>query len=128
MDDDASSRRAEIARWRSGMLGRRLFVLLRHIIDVDKLEATMLDHYRWLTDLEKQGVIVGSGPAYREDGRPGLGVTILRAEDFDRAKDIAASDPFCRAGAAKIEVQRWELNFGRVTVSIDFSDQSCRFE
>jgi hypothetical protein len=53
-----------------------------------------------------------------------VGMTVFRADNFDEAGELAASDPFVISGAVKFEIQRWQINEGRINVSIDFSDQT----
>lgn len=51
-------------------------------------------------------------------------MTIVRARDRVEAEAIFASDPFHVRGLRTFEVREWQLNEGRVSVHIDFSDQA----
>ena len=55
-------------------------------------------------------------------------MTVFRAASATEASDLAASDPFCEAGAASFEIKRWQLNEGRVSIHIDLSDQTYSFD
>lgn len=119
---------AEVARLKALMLKKSFYVMRRRIVAPEKLKAVLLEHYRWLIGLEKDGCIFASGPLFdREDGQ-GVGMTIFRAADWESAEALAAADPFCISGAAEFELQRWQINEGRVTVAIDFSDQTARID
>ncbi len=119
--------REEIERLKAGMIAQSYFVMFRNNVNPSKIEAVMLDHYRWIIGLEKQGVVFASGPLFKEDDKIGIGMTIFRVPDRETAAALAAQDPFVKAGAAEYDIQRWQINEGRVTVSIDFSDQTCKF-
>lgn len=128
MTEENSSDAAEVERLKAQMIQRSFFVMFRHIVAPERLKAVMLAHYRWIIDLEKQGRVFASGPVFAADGSPGVGMTVFRVDDFETAQRLAASDPFCTSGAAEFEIKRWQINEGRVTVAIDFSDQSYGFE
>ncbi len=130
IDDPPTSLDAqrEVIRLRDKMLKSTFFVMLRVIPDQSRLPPLMLAHYHWLTDLEKQGVLFASGPMFIRDGSPGAGMTVFRAPDFQHADVLAASDPFCKAGAASYDLQRWSVGSGRVSIVVDFSDQTVRFD
>lgn len=117
----------EINRLKARMIQRSFFVMFRRIVAPERLKDAMLPHYRWIIDLEKQGLVFASGPMFAEDGSPGVGMTIFRVADAAQANDLAAADPFCISGAAEFEIKRWQVNEGRLTVSFDFSDQTYEF-
>ncbi|MBC2662774.1 hypothetical protein H7F50_13530 [Novosphingobium flavum] len=124
---EAIDPQAEVERLKARMIQRSFFVMFRRIVAPERLKSVMLDHYRWIIDLEKQGVVFASGPMFSADGSPGVGMTVFRVDDIETAAALAASDPFCTSGAAEFEIKRWQVNEGRITVAIDFSDQSYEF-
>jgi uncharacterized protein YciI len=87
----------------------------------------MIEHFRWIIELEKQDKVFASGPLFDESAEKGVGMTVLRVDGWEEAKSIAATDPFITSGAMEFEVQRWLVNEGRVNISIDFSDQTYQF-
>jgi len=119
---------AEVERLKALMLKKCYYVMFRQIARPELLKSVLLDHYQWIIGLEKEGKIFASGPLFSSDGKQGVGMTIIRAETQAEAEEIAAGDPFCTSGAAEFEVQRWQINEGRVTLSIDFSDQAFSIE
>jgi uncharacterized protein len=81
------------------------------------IEAHAPEHIRWLLGLEQRGVLFLSGPLLSGPGTaPGSGVTVLRADSEAQAREIAAADPFVRAGLRSFGVHRWRLNEGSVSV------------
>jgi uncharacterized protein YciI len=81
------------------------------------IEAHVEDHVAWLLKLEREDVLFLSGPLLSGPGvGPGSGVTVIRADDEEAARRIAAADPFVLAGLRTFEVYRWRLNEGSVTV------------
>lgn len=125
MNDDPV---AEVERLKALMIKRSFFAMFRTVVAPERLKPVMLDHYRWIIGLEKQGVVFASGPLFRKDGSQGVGMTVFRAADIGEAEALAVGDPFVTSGAVEFEIQRWQINEGRLTVAIDFSDQSYRFE
>lgn len=76
-------------------------------------------HLDWLIGLEGEGTLLMSGPLLEGAGvRPGSGVTILRAPDAAAAADLAAGDPFVRAGLRTPSVYRWQLNEGSIGITV----------
>ena len=122
MDDGAAQ-----AHDMANALRKPLYVMTRTIRDVTLIAPAMDDHHRWLIALEKQGRIFASGPTFERDGRPAAGMTVFRAASHEDAEAMAAQDPFVTCGAAHFEIMRWQLNEGRIGISIDFSDKSYQF-
>ena len=77
---------AEVERLKAAMIKRSFFVMFRRVVAPERLQPVLLDHYRWIIALEKQGSVFASGPLF------------------------------------------WQVNEGRLSVSVDFSDQTYRFE
>lgn len=118
----------EIERLKARMIMRSFYVMFRTVVDPTRMPPAMLAHYRWIIDLEKQGLVFASGPLFAEGGKPGVGMTIFRVVDQAEAEALAAGDPFVSGGGATFEIKRWQINEGRVTIAFDFSDQTYRLE
>ena len=85
----------------------------------DTIEACVQEHVAWLLGLERQNLLLASGPLLSGPGTgPGSGVTILRAPDEETARKIADGDPFVRHGLRTFELYRWRLNEGSIGVRI----------
>ena len=87
--------------------------------DQAAVDARVEEHVAWLLGLEAEGVLFLSGPLLSGPGTgPGSGVTVIRADDQNAARAIAAADPFVQAGLRTFAVHRWRLNEGRVGVTV----------
>jgi uncharacterized protein len=85
-------------------------------------------HVAWLLSLEGDGVLFLSGPLLSGPGTgPGSGVTVIRADDQDAARAIAAADPFVQAGLRTFALHRWRLNEGSVGVAISLGTGTYRW-
>jgi uncharacterized protein YciI len=114
----------EIERLKSRMLKKSYYVMFRNVLDRSKIAPAALDHYRWIIALEKEGRVFASGPLFEADDSQGAGMTVFRAGSMEEADALAASDPFCISGAVSYNLQRWQLNEGRLQLHLDLSDQT----
>lgn len=110
------------------MWKKQYFLMSRKLEDPGRIPPVMLDHYEWMIGMEKSGTVFLSGPVFEADGKQGVGLTIFRAESWEAAEEFAKSDPFVSSGAVSFQIQKWQINEGRVTVQVDFSDQSVEVE
>jgi uncharacterized protein len=120
-------RAQELARIRDGMLRQEYFLMHRRPGATEKKAAVLLEHFQWLIAMEKAGRIVFTGARFDRAGVQDEGLTLLRAESWEDAERVAATDPFVTCGAVTFYIERFLLGAGRVTVSIDLSDRSARF-
>lgn len=51
---------------------------------------------------------------------------VLRAKSFGEAEAIAWGDPLHEAGLRTFTIQRWRVNEGSYTVTVNYSDQSAK--
>jgi uncharacterized protein YciI len=112
----------------SRMLGMKLWVITTTAVaERDKIAPLLQAHLEHQVRLEKQGIMFGAGPLSNPDGsRANIGLIIIRAANAEEARRIADSDPMHQAGVRAYTLHEWTLNEGRLTVSIDFSDQRYR--
>jgi uncharacterized protein YciI len=116
----------EVAALKEKMWQKSYYVMTRSMRDPSKIKPVLLDHYQWMIQMEKDDLVFASGPLFAQDGSQGVGMTVWRVESFEEADRLAAQDPFVSNGGVDYEIQRWQINEGRVNVSVDFSDQSFR--
>ena len=104
------------------LLGRDYWLVLsapRPGATREQIEEQVPAHVTWLLELERAGVVFLSGPLTSGPGTaPGSGITVLRAGSAERAAEIAAGDPFVRAGLRGFEVFGWRVNEGSVGVRL----------
>lgn len=112
------------------MLRKRLWVIVtRPVRPREEVKRHLEAHLEHQIRLEKQGILYGAGPATAPGAQqPAFGLIIIRAGDEAEARRIADSDPMHAAGVRQYELYAWSLNEGRINVTLDFSDQSFRFD
>ena len=108
------------------MLGKKLWVVTTKAVGSrEQLDQHLEAHLRHQISLEKAGIMFGAGPLANADGTPsGTGMIIIRAETAEAARAIADLDPFHSSGLRTYTLQQWTMNEGRLTITLDFSDQS----
>ena len=91
----------------------------------DEIAPLMPDHLAHQVEIERKGILFGAGPMFEDGGEaPVRGMIIVRADSFDEARKIADSDPLHKAGLRTYTVERWMMNEGTVTVTVNYSDQT----
>jgi uncharacterized protein len=112
------------------MLKKRLWVVItRPVKPPEEVRRHLKAHLEHQIRLEKAGIMYGAGPATAPgETRAAFGLIIIRARDEAEARRIADSDPMHSSGVRRYELYAWSLNEGRINVTLDFSDQSFRFE
>ncbi|RIY42281.1 YciI family protein [Neopusillimonas maritima] len=115
----------ETQRLIEGMLNKPLFVVFRKPADLSKFASVLEAHLKWAVQSEKRGEIFASGPFVQEGGVPGAagGMSILRAASEEEANAILSGDPFIKEGVYTVEVKKWMLMEGGLSVTLHFSDQ-----
>lgn len=110
------------------MLKKRLWVIVtKAAASREQLSPVLGAHLEHQIRLEKDGILFGAGPLSNPDGSPtGTGMIIIRAENEAEARSIADSDPFHSTGLRTYTLQQWSLNEGRISITLDYSDQTYR--
>ncbi len=54
-----------------------------------------------------------------------LALEMLRAGSFEEAEEICKSDPLHAAGLRSYTIQKWRVNEGSMTFTVNFSDQTA---
>lgn len=121
---DQSNPMEEVELLKSLMWKKSFFLMTRTINDPTKLAPVALLHYQWIIGLEKQGKVFASGPLFSPDGKQGAGMTVFRVASFEEAEKHAEEDPFVSSGAVTYDLQKWQINEGRLNITVDFSDMS----
>ena len=112
------------------MLGKKLWVVItKAVAPREQLDEHLEAHLQHQIRLEKAGIMFGAGPLSNADGTStGTGMIIIRAESETEARSIADQDPFHSSGMRSYTLQQWTMNEGRMTVTLDFSDQTYRLD
>jgi uncharacterized protein YciI len=114
----------EIGQLTAPLLHRVLFVCFSEpVARAEEILPHIPDHLRHLVAMEKSGVLVASGP-FLEAGQIGLrSMMIIRAKDLAEARQTAEKETLHKLGLRRFTIEEWQLNQGRISVQIDFSDQ-----
>jgi uncharacterized protein YciI len=115
---------------RARMLRKQLFVVItRPVKPADDVRKHFREHLEHQIRLEKAGILYGAGPATKPgDEAASFGLIIIRAKDEAEARRIADSDPMHSSGVRAYELYAWSLNEGAVSVTLNFSDQTFRYD
>jgi hypothetical protein len=117
---------------RRGMLGKQFYLIFMRVVEpfddprlafFETHRETFDAHTKWLSDIEKSGVMFASGPLRDETAWDGSGMAIIRAESRQEAEEIAASEPFHQAGIRINEVEGWTMNEGSFSIDVKFMSQ-----
>ena len=108
-------------------LGREMYLVVTRPVRSPEIEKRLADHLAHQVDLERRGILFAAGPLYPRDSLiPEAGMFVLRANSFEEAEAIAKTDPLHAAGLRSFTIQKWRLNEGSITVTVNFSDQTMR--
>lgn len=112
------------------MLQKDLYVIFtRGVAPREEIVKLLPDHLAHQVSLEKQGILFAAGPMEaEEEGKPRTGMIIVRADSFEHAREIAMSDPLHSSGLREFDIWNWSMNEGSFTATINFSDQSVKFD
>jgi uncharacterized protein len=72
-------------------------------------EQTVSDHFNYLEERVKKGIVLLAGRTLTEDDHT-FGIVIFLAEDMKSAKDLAANDPAIINGVMRAEVLPFRIS------------------
>lgn len=107
------------------MLKKPLFVVIRKPRDLTKVSILLEAHLKWTIQAQDRGELFASGPFVSDQTSPGElgGMSILRANDEAEALRIVQTDPFIDHGVYEVQVHKWLLMEGGMTLHVSFSNQ-----
>jgi uncharacterized protein len=110
------------------MLNKPLYVALRQPGRADRVPELLEAHLQWMVAAERRGELFASGPFVADGAPPGSlgGMSIVRAASVDEAREILSQDPFVKEGVVTLDIRKWMVMEGGLTVTVRFSDQSGR--
>ena len=110
-----------------GLLHKELYIAITEPLSGPGLAEKLHEHILGQIDLERRHVLFGAGPLQDEGAeRPTRGMFIIRAASFAEARRILDQDVFHRAGLRQYKLQRWSLNEGSITLTVNYSDQTAK--
>lgn len=110
------------------MLNKPLYVALRQPADLSHVNELLEEHLRWAVSSEQRGELFASGPFVADGIPPGTlgGLSILRADSIAEARQILEGDPFIRNGVFTVDLRKWMVMEGGLSLTVRFSDRSGR--
>lgn len=112
----------------SRFLGKELYlVVTRPVRSPQITDALLSAHLAHQVELERRGIMFAAGPLYpRGSDKPEAGMIVLRAGSFEEAEAITKEDPLHKAGVRSFTLQKWRVNEGSITVTVNYSDQTAK--
>jgi uncharacterized protein YciI len=108
-------------------LGKEMYLVVTRPVRSPEIEKRLADHLAHQVELERKGIMFAAGPLYpRGSNVPEAGMFVLRAGSFEEAEAIANEDPLHKAGLRTYTLQKWRVNEGSITFTVNFSDQSVK--
>ena len=106
-------------------LGKELYLVVTRPVRSPEIEKKLADHLAHQVDMEKRGIMFAAGPLYpRGSDVPEAGMFVLRANSFEEAEALANEDPLHKAGLRVFTLQKWRMNEGSLTITVNFSDST----
>ncbi len=107
-------------------LGKEMYLVITKPVRSPEIDKRLTDHLAHQVDLERKGIMFAAGPLYsRNSTIPEAGMFVLRAGSFEEAEEICKSDPLHAAGLRSYTIQKWRVNEGSMTFTVNFSDQTA---
>lgn len=111
----------------SSFLGKEMYLVITRPVRSPEIDKRLADHLAHQVELERKGIMFAAGPLYARDSNiPEAGMFVLRAGSFEEAEEICKSDPLHVAGLRTYTIQKWRVNEGSMTFTINFSDQTAK--
>lgn len=125
MADPTSSAQAMAAKF----LNKAMYLVVTRPVRSPEIAKRLVDHLNHQIELEKRGIMFAAGPLYpRGSDVPEAGMFVLRANSFEEADEICKTDPLHAAGLRTYTIQKWVLNEGSLTFTVNYSDQTAKIE
>ena len=84
-------------------LGKEMYLVITRPVRSPEIEKRLGDHLAHQVELERKGIMFAAGPLYPKGSQiPEAGMFVLRANSFEEAEAIAATDPLHAAGLAHL--------------------------
>jgi uncharacterized protein YciI len=111
-------------------LGKKLYLLMFELTDKAGDRSLLRDeHFAYVSELEKRGVLFAAGPFVDEAGASqGGGMFVVRAASAEEAAEIARREPYIRNGYRSFKLQAWRVSEGTFSVRVNFSDGTYKFD
>jgi uncharacterized protein YciI len=104
------------------MIKKTLWVVLSTAqASSSQMEPHAPKHLRYMNDLERKGLLWGSGPFIIPGIAVGDGLTIFDVSDEAEVHRLMADEPLTKLGMRTYTVRKWELREGRISIDLYLS-------
>ncbi len=109
-------------------LGREMYLVVTRPVRSPQIDDKYLAaHLAHQIELERKGIMFAAGPLYPKGSQtPEAGMFVLRANSFEEAEEICKTDPLHAAGLRTYTIQKWRVNEGTITITVNYSDQTVK--
>jgi uncharacterized protein YciI len=112
----------EIETLLAPMVKKTLYVAISRAISTSEdMLPFVAEHLRYMNELERRGVLFGSGPFVQPGVIVGDGLTILRADSIEGAHLLMEEEPLIKRGMRTFDLRQWELREGSISVNLHLS-------
>jgi uncharacterized protein YciI len=112
----------EIETLLAPMVKKTLYVAISRAISTSEdMLPFVAEHLRYMNELERRGVLFGSGPFVQPGVIVGDGLTILRADSIEGARLLMEEEPLIKRGMRTFDLRQWELREGSISVNLHLS-------
>lgn len=106
-------------------LGKEFYLVVTRPVRSPEIEKKLADHLTHQVEMERRGIMFAAGPLYARDSEvPEAGMFVLRANSFEEAESLAKEDPLHKAGLRTFTLQKWRVNEGSLTITVNFSNST----
>ena len=109
----------------SRMLRKKLYMVTYISKVPPDNRAAPADHFEYMTELARNGVLFAAGPIMHESGAPtGNGMALFNTASATEARNFAEKDPFYLHGLRDFDVKEWIFMEGSMTVTLNFAEST----
>lgn len=103
-------------------LSYKLFaVLTRVTASQAEAEPHKMEHIKYITGLEAQGKVFGSGPFPVKSEGIDLGLIIFRAATLEEAEGLMKTEPMTAMGLSTYEIHEWDMVIGHLSITLNIA-------
>lgn len=96
-------------------------VLTRVTASQTEAEPHKMEHIKYITGLEAQGKVFGSGPFPVKNEGIDLGLIIFRAASLEEAEGFMKVEPMTSMGLSTYEIHEWDMIIGHLSITLNIS-------
>jgi len=90
-----------------------------------EMEPHAPEHLRYMSRLEAEGLLWGSGPFVVPGVLVGDGLTIFNVADAGEVRRLMAEEPLTKLGLRSYTLHKWELREGRIAIDLYLSQSKA---